>query len=134
MFVYGVGDHLLDMLSWHPELNKNIERIFDKDQKKIGTRFDELDKIIESAELLSDVPAGTYIAIAAIRYFDEISADIQRINKGLHCLSIDDAYDMVLPPYHIEWLPIWGEPTDFTRDMAKRLCQERKDKRHAVVV
>ena len=93
MYIYGVGDHIKDMLDWHPDLEKKIERIFDKDKNKIGKIALGTGKVVEPPEALRNLPAGTRIAIAAIRYFDEISRDLHRINPGLICVNIDQAYD-----------------------------------------
>lgn len=94
MLVYGVGNHLHDMLTWHPDLSDRIERIFDKNPGKIGKRLPACGKIIESRDALRDLPSGTMIAIAAIRYYAEISKEIRALNPGLRCINIDSAYDM----------------------------------------
>ena len=95
MLVYGVGAHLADMLGWHPDLAGRIARIFDKDEKKHGLPAPGLGKEIEAPTALKNFPSGTEIAISAIRYFDEISAELHELNPGLICIDIDEAYQMV---------------------------------------
>lgn len=92
MLVYGVGAHLSDMLDWHPELSEHIERVFDKDKEKTGKPCPGLKVIVESPESLRQLPAGTEIAVAAIRFLKEISQDLHRLNPGLVCRNIDDVY------------------------------------------
>ena len=126
MLIYGVGDHLLDMIAWHPELIGRIERLFDKDPCKIGSEFAATGTLIESVRSLQELPAGSYVVIAAIRYFDEIFVELKLINSGLLCLNIDDAYDMVLQQP-------WEASVDkshpysvFVRDLARRLREARE--------
>lgn len=92
MLVYGVGNHLFDMLSWHPDLAGRIERIFDKDAKKIGTTVAGVDKVVEPPSALKELPEGTQVAISAIRYYDEIEKELHALNSGIVCADIDDAY------------------------------------------
>ena len=91
-YVYGVGNHLDDMLKWHPELKRKIARVFDKSTEKIGKKVDGLGLVIEHPKKLCDMSDGTIIIIAAIRYFDEIVSDIKKINSKLQCLHMDEAY------------------------------------------
>ena len=91
MIVYGVGAHLQDMLSWYPGLAARIERIFDKDPAKIGHEAPGCGKIVEPPEALRTLPAGTWVAISAIRHYAEIAREIRQINPRLRCLDIDDA-------------------------------------------
>lgn len=98
MLVYGVGAHLADMLSWHPELKDRIGRIFDKDQKKQEEQAPGTDKLVEGLGELKRIPAGTKIAVSAIRYLYEIAAEVYELNPGLICQSIDDAYGRLTTP------------------------------------
>ena len=101
MLVYGVGAHLADMLSWHPELAGRIGRIFDKDEKKWGQKAPGTGRTIESTEVLRHAPAGTRIAISAIRYYDEIVEELYVLNPGLICENIDVVYEK-LPPMPVK--------------------------------
>ena len=92
MLVYGVGNHLFDMLSWHSDLAGRIERIFDKDAKKIGTTVAGVGKVVEPPSALKELPEGTQVAISAIRYYDEIKKELHALNSGIVCADIDDAY------------------------------------------
>ena len=93
LLVYGVGNHLFDMLDWHPELGKQISRIFDKDKAKQGTKVAGVGKAVESPEALKSLPQGTLIAISAIRYLDEITRELHQLNPGLVCEDIDVVYE-----------------------------------------
>lgn len=92
MLVYGVGAHLTDMLSWHPDLKGRIGRIFDKDKEKKGKKAPGTERKIESHEAMRAIPAGTKIAVSAIRYYEEIAKEIYAMNSGLVCQDIDEAY------------------------------------------
>lgn len=92
MLVYGVGAHLADMLNWHPELAHIIERVFDKDNGKIGKTCPGLNILVESPEEMKNLPKGSEIAVAAIRFLGEISMELQKLNPGLICRNIDDVY------------------------------------------
>lgn len=109
MLVYGVGAHLADMLSWHPELAGRIARIFDKDEKKWGQKAPGTGRNIESTEVLRHLPAGTCIAISAIRYYDEIVEELYALNPGLICEDIDVAYEK-LPPMPVKHAPAKPSP------------------------
>ena len=93
MLVYGVGAHLADMLRWNEELAGQISRVFDKDPAKEGQTAPGVGKHIESIKALQGLRPGTQIAIAAIRYFDEIEQDIHAVNPGLICLDIDEVWE-----------------------------------------
>ncbi|WP_051650053.1 glycosyltransferase [Selenomonas sp. AB3002] len=95
MIIYGVGDHLFDMLGWHKELASKIDRIFDKDKRKIGKKVDGLDILVEAPEKLSKLKEGTEVFVSAIRYYGEIKDEIQTINPGLRCRNIDELYGVV---------------------------------------
>lgn len=90
VLVYGVGDHLKDMLDWHPELNNVITRLFDKN--KAGFVYKRLGLTIEGQSEIKNLPAGTVIAIAAIRYYDEIAAELKKINPNVISEDIDVFY------------------------------------------
>lgn len=90
MLVYGVGAHLADVLRWQPNLAEHIKRIFDKDANKIGEVYESLGIKIESASAIADLPEGTEIAVAAIRYLEEIQREIRGINPGVVCRHIDE--------------------------------------------
>jgi|GEM_PF-758415 len=92
MIVYGVGAHLFDMLSWHPELVAQISRVIDKNPQKVGTGVSQLGVTVEPPEVLKYLPDGTEIAISAIKYIEEIQRDIHALQPGLICRSIDDAW------------------------------------------
>ena len=92
MLVYGAGAHLDDMLLWHPELKKNIARIFDKDPEKIGLKANGMEVVIESPEKLRSLQSGTQVAVSALRYYEEIVKELHGINPGLVCPDIDEAY------------------------------------------
>lgn len=96
MIVYGVGAHFYDMLDWHPELKKKITRVFDKAPDKIGHRAKPLAVRIEAPEGLRKLPDGTVVAVAAIRYFSEIKAELLRLNPGLDCQNIDVVYERMV--------------------------------------
>ncbi|MBO6290697.1 MAG: glycosyltransferase [Selenomonas sp.] len=91
--IYGVGDHLKDMLAWHPELQGKIARAFDKSPGKIGKKADGLGVIVEGPDNLRKLPDGTFIIVAAIRYYHEIVSEIKKINPKLQCLHMDEAYE-----------------------------------------
>lgn len=93
LLVYGVGNHLFDMLDWHPDLGRRISRIFDKDKAKQGTKVAGVGKAVESPEALKSLPQGTLIAISAIRYLDEITRELHQLNPGLVCEDIDVVYE-----------------------------------------
>ena len=101
ILVYGVGAHLADMLKWHPELYGRIARIFDKDEKKWGQKALGMTMNIESTEVLKHLPAGTVIAVSAIRYLDEITEELYALNPGLICQNIDVTYSL-LPPLPVK--------------------------------
>ena len=90
ILVYGVGAHLADVLRWQPNLAEHIERVFDKDANKIGEVYESLGIKIESAKAIADLPKGTEIAVAAIRYLEEIQREIRVINPGVSCRHIDE--------------------------------------------
>ena len=93
MLVYGYGDHLRDMLQWHPKMKFHISRIIDKDLLKHGQIIPDVNLAIESPKILQDLPAGTEIVVAAIRYYDEICEYIKVINPGIVCRNIDEVWD-----------------------------------------
>jgi len=90
MIVYGVGDHLKDLLNWYPDMAKHIERVFDKDPGKVGKEAPGCGKIIEPLEDVTLLPAGTWVAIAAIKYYAEIARQIKELNPELRCIDIDE--------------------------------------------
>lgn len=92
LIVYGMGAHLFDMLSWHPELAARICRVIDKDLKKIGTVIDQLGVTVEPPEALKYLPDGTEVAVSAIKYFEEIQHEINALQPGLICHNIDEAW------------------------------------------
>lgn len=103
LLVYGVGNHLFDMLDWHPDLGRRIARIFDKDKAKQGTKVAGIGKPVEPPEALKSLPQGTLVAISAIRYLDEITQELYQLNSGLVCEDIDVVYErldelLVAPP------------------------------------
>jgi len=89
LLVYGAGAHLDDMLSWHPELAGRIERVFDSDLQKVGQTVGGTGVVIEAAEALRHVAAGRRVAVAAIRYYEEIQARITELNPDLSCAPLD---------------------------------------------
>ena len=93
MLIYGAGSHLNDMLAWYPSLAGKIERIFDKDENKVGMTV--AGKVVESADSLKELEVGTQIIISAIKYYDEIDREIHGINKGLLCVNIDDTVGVI---------------------------------------
>ena len=95
LIVYGVGAHLADMLKWHPDLAARIVRVIDKNEEKIGKVAEGLSVKVESPEALKDLPAGTQVAISALRYFGEIVQELHKLNPGLACLNIDQAYTLM---------------------------------------
>ena len=92
LLVYGAGAHLADMLSWHPALKDRIGRIFDKDKKKQGAKEAGTGKLVEGFDELKHLPAGTQIAVSAIRHLHEIAEEVYALNPGLICQHIDDVY------------------------------------------
>ena len=92
LIVYGAGEHLQDMLFWHPELMGIIRRIFDKDKTKQGEKAPGTDILVEGLEELKHLPTGTKIAVSAIRYYQEIAEELSALNPGLICQDIDDVY------------------------------------------
>ena len=92
LIVYGVGAHLADMLFWHPDLMGRISRIFDKDETKQGKKAPGTDILVEGLDELKHLPAGTKIAVSAIRYYQEIAVELSALNPGLICQDIDDVY------------------------------------------
>ena len=88
--VYGAGGRLSDILDEHPDFARRIGRIFDKSEERRGTFLPGTGKLIESPVNLSGLPEGTDIYISVIRYYDEISEDIRRINPGLVCRSLEE--------------------------------------------
>lgn len=92
LIVYGVGAHLRDMLSWHRELAGRITRIIDKDESKIGEIVEGLSCRVESPDVLKDLPAGTQVAISALRYYEEIVKELHELNPGLICPDIDQVF------------------------------------------
>ena len=90
MIVYGVGDHLKDLLNWYPDMAKHIERVFDKDPGKVGKEAPGCGKIIEPLEDVILLPDGTWVAIAAIKYYAEIARQIKELNPELRCIDIDE--------------------------------------------
>lgn len=93
LLVYGTGNHLQDMLIWHPELHYVIGRIFDKDMQKVGKRFPGTDNVIEPCSALEALPEGTVVAVSALRYFEEIRQELGQMNPGLVCMDIDTVYE-----------------------------------------
>jgi len=93
MFVYGVGAHLKDMLNWHPELRGHISRVFDKDPGKAGKLALDLGIPVEPLAAVKDLPRGTEVAVAAIRYLGEITKDIHAYQPDVVCRSIDDIWE-----------------------------------------
>ena len=122
LLIYGAGNHLLDMLAWHPELSGRIARLFDKNPGYM----ESLDMPIEPAANLAGFPAGTYVVIAAIKYFDEIAEELSALNSGLVFMDIDEAYDMVLQqPW--EEMPVTNDDySPFVKDLARRLREARE--------
>ena len=95
MIVYGAGDHLKDMLSWYDDLAGRIVRVVDKDMAKIGKKVPGLACDIESPEVLKDLPAGTWVVVSALRYYDEIVKELHELNSRLICPDIDQAYTLL---------------------------------------
>ena len=94
MIVYGMGDHLADMLSWHPMLSDYIVRVIDKDKKKIGALVPNLNGVkVEEPTVLKQLPSGTEIVVAAIRYLSEIKMEINSLHPGLIIRSIDEVWN-----------------------------------------
>lgn len=112
LLVYGVGAHLADMLSWYPELKGRIGRIFDKDKSKQGTQAPGTDNMVEGLDELKRLPAGTQIAVSAIRYLHEIAEEVYALNPGLICQNIDDAYRM-LPSALVQKTEFASEISDY---------------------
>ena len=92
LIVYGAGAHLQDMLSWHKDLAGCIARVVDKDESKIGELVEGLSCRVESPEVLKTLPAGTQVAISALRYYNEIVKELLALNPGLVCPDIDQVY------------------------------------------
>ena len=88
MIVYGEGAHLADMLKWHPELAWAISRVVDRDKKKVGNLVKNVGVSIEPIEVLKDLPAGTEIVVAAIKYIDDINKDVHALQPGIICKNI----------------------------------------------
>lgn len=93
LLVYGTGNHLQDMLIWHPELRYVMGRIFDKDMQKVGKHFPGTDNVIEPCSALETLPKGTVIAVSALRYLEEIRQELGQMNPGLVCMDIDTVYE-----------------------------------------
>ncbi|SEH31236.1 hypothetical protein [Selenomonas sp. KH1T6] len=130
MLVYGVGAHLADMLSWHPDLKGRIGRVFDKDEKKKGQKAPGTDRKIESPEAMRALPAGTRIAISAIRYYEEIAGEIYALNPGLVCQDIDEAYSR-LPELSSKKAVQPAKPTVKVRQGLSELQRQRLRGREA---
>ena len=92
LIVYGNGAHLKDMLEWHEDLAGRISKVIDKDEKKIGKIVEGLSCKVESPDVLKELPVGTRVAVSAIRYYDEIIMGLHKLNPGLVCPDIDQAY------------------------------------------
>lgn len=92
MLVYGVGAHLKDMLKWHPELAAHVGRVFDKDSEKTGRLTPGIGIPIEHVSAIKNLPNGTEVAIAAIRYLDEITREIHALQPGVVCRNIDEVW------------------------------------------
>ena len=92
MIVYGEGAHLADMLKWHPELAWAISRVVDRDKKKVGNLVKNVGVSIEPIEVLKDLPAGTEIVVAAIKYIDDIKKDVHALQPGIICKNIDEVW------------------------------------------
>lgn len=108
MLIYGVGNHLRDMLEWHPDLASRIERIFDKDPGKWGKQVPGCGCRIESPEAMRELPHGTCIVIAAILHYVEIEKEIRILHPGLYCMDIDEAYPMPEEYFSIPVDPNFG--------------------------
>lgn len=93
MIVYGIGAHLQDVIAWHPDIIKQISRVIDKDPAKIGRPAHGIGVVVEGPAVLEKLPKGQEIAIAAVRYLKEIEKEILKLNSGLVCRSIDDAWE-----------------------------------------
>ncbi len=89
MIVYGVGAHFTDMLGWHKDLAGRIIRVIDKGETKIGNKAPGLDIVVESPEVLRHLPAGTQVAVSALRYYEEIIRELHELNPGLVCPNLD---------------------------------------------
>ena len=92
LIVYGAGDHLKDMLEWHKDLAGRIVMVIDKNEAKIGTKVYGLECKVESPKVLKELPEGTKIAVSALRYYGEIVKELRKLNSGLICPDIDQAY------------------------------------------
>ena len=92
LIIYGTGAHYEDMLRWHPDLAAKVARIIDKSPDKIGHIAPGVPLAIESPQVLAGLPYGTEIAVTAIRCLEEIRQDLQAINPGLVCKSIDEVW------------------------------------------
>lgn len=93
MIVYGMGAHLQDMLGWHPELAAHITHVLDKDINKLGAPAPGTGGLVEPVDVLRHLPAGTEIAVAAIRYMEEIKREVYALNPGLICRNIDEIWE-----------------------------------------
>ena len=61
---------------------------------------------------LRNLPAGTEIAISAIRYLKEITGEILALNAGLSCKSIDDVWQEYVSPVNQESARQAKRPSD----------------------
>ena len=52
---------------------------------------------MEGFDELKHLPAGTQIAVSAIRYLHEIAEEVYALNPGLICQHIDDVYSRLSP-------------------------------------
>lgn len=122
MLVYGAGEHLSDLLEQHPNLAGQIARIFDKDKEKVGKDVMGIGKLVESPFAMWTLPKGTRIAVSAIRYFEEIVKELKKLNPGLICLEIDQAYKE-LQCGEFQSLPQWRPATWKEADLWRRRGQ-----------
>lgn len=122
LIVYGAGAHLQDMLVWHKDLAKNISMVIDKDKSKIGKGVYGLSCRVVSPDVLKQLPAGTQVAISALRYYDEIVKELRALNPGLICPDIDQVYY----GQGKEQGMMYGPDTEFKEMMP--WCPEMKDR------
>ena len=95
LIIYGCGDHLYDMLQWHPELSAGVEHLLDSDEDKVGICPCAGLPAIEPKERLMAFPPGTEIVISAIRHIEAIRRSIAEMRPDLTCVSIDDAWQRI---------------------------------------
>ncbi len=92
---YGTGKVLNDLIEVYPEILQQIETVFDGDLHKVGTLFHGME--IKDRKEIESLEDGTVILVSSIKFFDEITKDINELNDNVICKTLFEILDSIEP-------------------------------------